>query len=1044
MNKTLLCTWRRNILRRILSGIFLIGMFVTAAAQQNRQDAVKGTVLDDKQAPAVGATIVVKGTNRGTIADGQGKFSIEASSRDTLQISLIGYLPQEIPVGSQAEVTVWLKENLLSIEDVVVVGFGVQRKETVTGAINSIGSKEILRSPTANVTNALAGKMAGLTAVQRGGEPGKDGATFKIRGIGTLNEGSESAPLILIDGIERTSLDVIDPNEIETINILKDASATAVYGVRGANGVILVTTKTGQPGRAQVTLTSNFGWQSYTMMPELVNAYEWATLYNEGLAHENSTKAPFPQEALDAWKNHTSPVLYPDVDWVDKLLRKSAPQQQYNVNVSGGSDRTKYFVSFGMLHQEGIYKEYDIDGVDFSVNPDYRRFNLRANLDIDVMKGMTLGLRLGTIFTDGNYPNASTSNIFDYLLRTVPGGGPGLINGKLVTGYSGDDPLENYERRVSNPIFDILEQGYQEYNTSTYNLSADLNYDLGFLVKGLSVRGKVAYDDYGTHRVAYTTGSIPQYTVVVDNDYEEGYRLVKASDETAFGAKESYSTRYRNVYLEGGISYAGQFGRHSVTALALYNQRVQDNPSFQYDLPKGLLGFVGRITYNFDNRYLAEFNAGYNGSENFAEGKRFGFFPAFSLGWILTEEKFIPRNKFLTYAKIRGSYGEVGNDQIGGDRYLYLPPTFVYGSNGYNFGTFGQNSQYYPASAEGSVGNSDVTWERAKKANIGLDLKMFDNQLSFTGDYFWEKRDNILWDYGTVPSIVGTTLSAANLGRVDNKGFELELGWNSKVRNFEYWISGVFSYAKNKIVYMDEAKQAYPYLAQTGYSVGQYKGYINEGFINTDADLENQPAHGWGGDRWAKGELNFIDINGDGIVDTNDRVTIGYGSYPEITFGVNLGFQWKGFEVSALLQGAANVSLYLKQSAVCPLYYTRSAQKWHMGRWTEERYLAGEKITYPRILSDNISSPSFLDQNPLSTFWLYDASYLRLRNLEIAYTLKSKTLKNSGISSIRLYVSGTNLFTITGMDNFDPEAPSGIGSFYPMQKVYNVGVKLVF
>lgn len=523
--------------------------------------------------------------------------------------------------------TVWLKENLLSIEDVVVVGFGVQRKETVTGAINSIGSKEILRSPTANVTNALAGKMAGLTAVQRGGEPGKDGATFKIRGIGTLNEGSESAPLILIDGIERTSLDVIDPNEIETINILKDASATAVYGVRGANGVILVTTKTGQPGRAQVTLTSNFGWQSYTMMPELVNAYEWATLYNEGLAHENSTKAPFPQEALDAWKNHTNPVLYPDVDWVDKLLRKSAPQQQYNVNVSGGSDRTKYFVSFGMLHQEGIYKEYDIDGVDFSVNPDYRRFNLRANLDIDVMKGMTLGLRLGTIFTDGNYPNASTSNIFDYLLRTVPGGGPGLINGKLVTGYSGDDPLENYERRVSNPIFDILEQGYQEYNTSTYNLSADLNYDLGFLVKGLSVRGKVAYDDYGTHRVAYTTGSIPQYTVVVDNDYEDGYRLVKASDETAFGAKESYSTRYRNVYLEGGISYAGQFGRHSVTALALYNQRVQDNPSFQYDLPKGLLGFVGRITYNFDNRYLAEFNAGYNGSENFAEGQTVRLLP---------------------------------------------------------------------------------------------------------------------------------------------------------------------------------------------------------------------------------------------------------------------------------------------------------------------------------------------------------------------------------------------------------------------------------
>lgn len=1010
--------------------------------------ALKGTVLSDKKQAAVGATVVVKGTNRGVITDANGRFTIQVSAADTLHVSMIGFQSRTIRVGNNVNLEVVLSEEFLAIDDVVVVGYGVQRKETVTGAITSIGSEEILRSPTANVSNALAGKMAGLTTVQRGGEPGKDGATFKIRGVGTLNDGNESAPLILIDGIERGSIDMIDPNEIESINILKDASATAVYGVRGANGVIIVTTRSGDEGSARVTLTTNLGWQSYTMMPQLVNAYEWATLYNEGIKNEGSTKTPYSQVALDAWRDHTDPVLYPDIDWVDKMFRKSAPQQQYNINVSGGTEVTKYFVSFGMLHQEGIYKEYDIEGVDFSINPDYRRFNLRANLDINVAKGLKLDLRLGSIFTDGNYPNTSTGNIFDYVTRTTPGGSPGLIDGKLITSYSGNDPMDAAGRTVSNPINDILGDGFQETNTSTYNLSANLKYDLTPLLKGLSIHGKVAYDDYGVHNVKYTTGGIPQYGVVIDENHEDGYYLTKTTDESTFYATESYSnSRYRNVYLEGGINYAGQFGRHGVTALALYNQRTQNSPSFTYNLPKGLLGFVGRVTYNFDNRYLAEMNVGYNGSENFAEGRRFGFFPAFSMGWLLTEEKFIPRNNIVTYVKVRGSYGEVGNDQIGGNRYMYMPSTFSYGTTaagGYNFGVLGQNVQYYNGALEGKVGNELVTWERAKKANIGADIKMFNDQLNFTGDYFWEKRDNILWEYGTVPSIVGTTLSASNLGKVDNKGFELELGWNSRANNFEYWVTGIFSYSKNKIIYMDEAKQRYDYLSKTGYSVGQYKGYINEGFINTVEDLENQPAHGWGGSGWDRGELNFIDVNGDGIVDPYDKVTIGHGPYPEMTFGLNLGFRIKGFEVSALLQGAANVTLYLKQSAVCPLYYGRSAQKWHMGRWTEERYLAGEKITYPRMLSDNISSPSFIDQNPMSTFWLYDASYLRLRNLEIAYNIKSKTLKRAGISSLRVYVNGSNLLTLTGLDDFDPEAPSGIGAFYPMQKIYNVGVKIAF
>lgn len=1005
---------------------------------------IRGIVRDNNRLPLVGATVIVKGTSQGVIADKDGKFSLEVKSSDILVANMVGFLPKEILVGNAKFIEFIMSESVKEIDNVIVIGYGIQKKETVTGAINSIGSKDILRSPSASVSNSIIGRLPGLTAVQRSGEPGQDGSIFKIRGIGTLNDGAESAPLIMIDGVERSTLDLLDPNEIESINILKDASSTAVYGVRGANGVILITTKSGSVGKPEITLSANFGWQSYTMMPKLVNAYEWATLYNEGIANEKSSKTPYSQVAMDAWKNHTSPVIYPDVDWVDMMFRNNAPQQQYNVNISGGSEKMKYFVSFGTLHQEGIYKDHNIEGVNFSVNPNYRRFNIRTNLDIKVTNRINLGINLGSFFTDGNYANTSTSLIFDYITRTNPGGSIGVLDGKLITAYSGNDPLIGAGRTLTNPVSAVIADGFREFTSNTYNLTLNLNYDLSFIVNGLSARVKVGYDDFVSHTVNYTLSGVPEYSVVITNpDDPNGYYLVKNNYEYPFTASESYQGRYRNVYIETSLNYSRIFGRHRVTALALYNQKTQNDPGFQYDLPKGLLGFVGRITYNYDNRYLAEYNMGYNGSENFAEGRRFGFFPAFSLGWLVTEEKFIPKNKILTSMKIRGSYGEVGNDKIGGNRYLYLPSTFTYGSNGYNFGTYGQNVQYYPASAEGTIGNPFVTWERAKKSDIGVDMKMFSNKLSFTGDLFWEKRDNILWNFGTMPSTIGATLSAANLGKVNNKGIELELGWESGIREFNYRLIGTFSYAKNKIIYMDEPKQAYDYLSQTGYSVDQYKGYINEGFINTTADLENQPAHGWGS-LWDKGELNFIDVNGDGIINSYDKVCIGYGPYPEINYGLSIGLSWKNLELNALLQGVTNVTLYLKQSAVCPLYYSRSAQKWHLGRWTEERYLAGETITYPRMLSDNINSPSFIDQNPMSTFWLYDASYLRLRNLELAYNYRSVKLKNRGISLIRIYLNGTNLLTFSNMENFDPEAPSGIGSFYPMQKIYNMGFKVIF
>ncbi len=1034
----------------LILSVLLLGNICHAAASGSPSPAkpagyvLKGTVVNAQGgAPSVGATVMVKGTTNGGYVAADGTYSIEVNGDQTLIVSMIGYITQEIPINSRVRIDVTLQEDVMDIEEVVFVGYGAQKKQTITGAIASVGTEELLRSPSANVTNTLAGRIPGLTTIQRSGEPGSDGATLRVRGIGTLRDGDEAAPLIVIDGVERSSLDLIDANEIETINVLKDASATAVYGVRGANGVILVTTRQGDKGRPQVSVSSNFGWQTYTMMPEMVNSYDYVTLYNEGIDNENSTLAKFPEEIIQKYKDHSSPVIYPDVDWIELLFNDSAPVQKYNVNVSGGTDRVSYFVSYGMTHQTGMFKEYPFEGIDFSMNPDYSRQNLRANLNIDVTDRLKLGMNVSSVFTNGYYSGMNTSLIFDYLLRTTPHSNPGIVDGKIISGYSGDDPLEGM-RLGENVFYRALSEGYKEVNSTTFNITANLSYDMSFLLKGLSLNGRVAYDDYGEHSVAYKT-TIPLYSVMItDTDDPDGYELVRTTDESSFNASESYGSRYRNVYLEGSVNYNLSVRFTHLTAMVLYNQKTSMNPSYAYSLPKGLLGLVSRVTYNYDNRYLAEFNLGYNGSENFAEGKRFGLFPAVSAGWIITEEPFFPKNQVLTYLKLRGSYGEVGNDQIGGQRYMYLPSSFQYGVNGYNFGTYGVNSQFYSGSKEGVAGNSDVTWERARKANVAVDVKMFSNRLTFTGDLFQEKRDNILWDYGTVTALVGTTLAAANLGKVDNHGFEMDLRWSDKIGDdFVYYLSGTFSYAKNKIIYKDEPEPAYDYMYETGYSVGQYKGYVNEGFINTTADLENQPAHSWGS-LWDKGELNFIDVNGDGIVDTNDRVTIGYGPTPEVNYSFSLGFNWKNFEFSTLWQGVTNVSVYLKQSAVYAMYYGRTVQQWHMGRWTEERYLAGEEITYPRVLSLNTMSPSFIDQNPLSTYWLYDASYLRLRNLEIAYNLRSERLKKVGISNARFYVNGSNLLTFSPMKNFDPEAPSGVGTFYPAQKVYNVGFNIIF
>jgi TonB-linked SusC/RagA family outer membrane protein len=1016
---------------------------VSQSSQQ--QKTISGKIVDASGAQMPGVSVVVKGTTQGSISDNTGSYTISSVPNNaTLIFSFIGMKSQEIQVLGKSIINVTLLEENVGLAEVVVVGYGTQKRETVTGAINSVRSEAILSSPATNISSALTGRVPGLTVVQRSGEPGNDVSNLKIRGIGTLRTGAESNPLILVDGVERNTINEIDANEIETFNVLKDASATAVFGVRGANGVILITTKTGKKGPAKINLSASQGFQSFTMYPNFVSAYEWATLYNEGTRNQGGPAAvlPFDEAKLQIIKDNSNPAVYPNTDWKKLLLRSFAPQTRFGLNISGGNELGSYFVSFGLLNQKGIFKEWNLEGKDFKTNPEFKRYNLRTNFDYKITDKLKADLKVGAIFTDGNYARNSSSSVFSLLIKTTPLMA-GVVDGKLIgaTQYS-NDPLGGIRSTVSNPIRQLNQAGYMIATSNTYNLNLRLTYDLNDLLKGLSVTGMGAYDADYDYTKQYSK-TLPDYTIVVDNTKEKGYYLAQNTDEGAFGFSESYDSRSRSLYFEAAINYANTFGNHSVTGLLMYNQKKIDSPSFQFGIPMGYLGYVGRATYNYANRYMFEANVGYNGSEQFAPDKRYGFFPAFSAGWTVTEEPFYTKNKILTYLKFRGSYGEVGNDKTGGDRFLYLPSVYNLNQTGYAFGEKGITQQTYPGVTEGKIGNPEVTWERAKKLDIGLNMRLFEDKMTIAGDYFHERRSNILWNYGTIPGVVGATLPAANLGIVENQGYEIEAGWRSIIRNVNYYVNGNLSFARNKIIFMDEPPQPETYLYQTGFPVGQIRAWRTEGFINTYEELANLPAMGWGGVLWDRGERKFIDINGDGKINDFDKTPYGYGDYPEFNYGINIGIDWKGFSIDALFQGVANVTMYMTTTAAVPLLYSESgAQDWMMERWTEERYLAGEKITFPRMLRQNDISPSF--QGGLVDASMQNANYLRLRNLEVAYRYSSTALKKTGISFIRFYINGRNLLTFTKTKNFDPEAASGTGAYYPQVKVYNIGLDLQF
>jgi TonB-linked SusC/RagA family outer membrane protein len=1017
-----------------LTLMFVVGMNSLLLAQNVQ---ITGKVTDTGGEPVPGVTVIQKGTTNGTITDFEGNYSLNVPSGSVLAFTFIGLESKEVSVGNQRVINVQMTSALFDLDEIQVVAYGQQKKVSVTGAISSVDSEELLKSPSATVANSLAGKVTGLSTIQFSGQPGADDPTIYVRGVASLSEG-RSQPLMIVDGVERSFMQ-LDANEIESVSVLKDASATAVYGVRGANGVIIVTTKRGVKGAAKISTSFSSGIQQPTRLLEFADSYTYGMRYNEAQLNDNPAltagQLRFSPEALNAFNSGSDPLIYPDTDWLDYILKPSAMQYMGNVNISGGSDNVQYFVSVGYLDQGGLFETFDSQ---YDYNFSHKRYNYRTNLDINVTETTKVGITAGGRVGVTNQPNAKDGmdQLFRLIYWSVPFSGPGIVDGKYI--LNGNYYIANQKKDGLDPFYG---RGFSNILNNNLNFDIDLNQDLKFITKGLSFRTKVAYNTNYTHskiRNSSVANYEPFFRSDIDPDADPSDRSIvyrKSGSDGNLGYNESYG-KGRNWYLDAGFSYNRGFGLHNVGALVLYNQNKVYYPAQFREIPTGLVGLVGRVTYDYKTKYLFDFNIGYNGSENFAKDKRFGVFPALSAGWIITEETFMEALPFLNYLKIRASFGLVGNDKIGGDRFLYLPDSYNPSSGGYSFGT--DNPTNRTAASEGKIGNPDVTWETAQKQNIGVDMRFLNGKLGINFDYFIENRKDILTFRGTVPGYVAYILPAVNIGEVENKGFEVETRWNQSVSNdFRYWINLNISHARNTIIFMDEVPQNEDYLYRTGHSVSQPFGYLFDKFFSqADVDNTNIPDHQY---NLKPGDMVYQDLNGDGVIDQDDQRAIGHPQYPEFNFGANLGFRLKRVDLSMSWAGATNASRMLGETYRVAFGATQDRsllQYMADGRWTPE---TADVATYPRmtLVGQNNNTKD-------SDFWLRDASYIRLKNLELGYNFAGSFLNRFGIRNLKAFLNGYNLITIDKLKIADPESRTGSDSAYPLTKVYNLGVKVDF
>lgn len=1081
-----------------------------------QKKTITGKVVDNTGLSVIGATVIEAGTSNGAVTDLDGNFSLEVAENATIIISCIGFSDKTIETGNGSLFSIVLEADNQLLDEVVVTAFATQKRVNVTGAITAVKGDDILQAPVANVSSALVGITPGLSAITTSGEPGQDAANIAIRGISSYS--GNTSPLIVIDGIEQPEsqamsiMNSLNPNDILGISVLKDASSTAVYGIRAANGVIIITTRRGQTGRPKVSFSGNFGLTSATNLQRGLSSYEYALFRNEAVYNElafngsDYTSYLFTEDDLWKFQNNrdftpeevaamnltpeqkqqllNSPALYyGSSDAYSELYSRVAPQWQANVSVSGGTDRVKYYVSMNYFDQQSIMQNANYFGI--KTGSRYQRYNVRANIDIDLFKNTTLSVN-----TSGQYGvtqgpgTGSLYSRYSGIMQIIYEGNPFLnraliMDDKLITDF--DYPIGSVQyglrqrtaaEMTGSWLPALLGRSLGTNTNTRVDVTMRLRHDMSYLLKGLWAQASVRYQENFT-RTVIQSFAIPSYTVrrsqTNPNEYEYFGGTVGADsyDAGSWGGM-------RDFYVDASLNWQGNFGKHNIGALALFRATKYTMPYDDFNTPSGLIGTSARVTYDYDTRYMAEINFAYNGTENFAKGKRFGFFPAFSLGWVVSNEPFFPKKFFMSFLKLRGSYGLVGNDQIGGRRYLYLPGTYSINlgpgsftgtdsgsiaGNYYQFGTnTGAYNTIYYGSAEGTIGNPDVTWEKSVKVSAGIEAKFFKNRLYLTADYFSEDRSDILTTLGVIPATFGVpegNTSPVNVGRVTNKGFEIVLGWEDKVGDFGYYIEGNVTYAKNKIIYMAEAPNPYDWMNETGHSIGQRFGYKTDGYYDTLEELNSRPYFQDAANQVTLGDIKYLDLNGDGIINYKDMAPIGYPNRPQFQFGGKIGFSYKGFDLSMVFSGTAQGTYYIER-IVSPFYKRAgNAFRWqYEGRWTAEKAASGAKITYPRAVWN--ASEDQYNFGPKSEQWALSSDHLRLKNIEIGYSFSpdSRFMKKAKISGLRIYVNANNVFTMFDkMKEYgiDPETQDNIGGsegpisyVFPLTRTTNIGVNIQF
>jgi TonB-linked SusC/RagA family outer membrane protein len=1045
-------------MKRIILFFQLILMMLPGVLLAQSRE-ITGTVKD-LGGTLPGAAVIEKGVaNNGTITENNGHFKLTLrGTSNVIIIRFIGYVSQEINIAGKNTVDVTMQANNNGLDEVVVVGFTPSKRITSTGASSTISAADIRTVPTANVQNALMGKLPGFFAQQSSGQPGKDASDFFIRGVSSLNANGNQ-PLILVDDIEYSydQLQQINVNEIENITILKDASTTAIYGIKGANGVLVVTTRRGKAGAPKINLRVEGGLQNPTITPKFLDSYNTALLINE--AQTNDGLVPtFSQNDLNLFQNGSDPYGHPNVNWYDKIFKKYSYQANTNLDISGGNGIVKYFISGGALSQNGLNRDFEDPTDQVNTNYYFKRYNFRSNLDLKANKTLDLRLDITTRFSDINQPGSENAinGIYNFTQET-PFSAPFINpNGSFAYNYSKFTPgaLPTLNARLAG-------DGYQHFRRTDFNALFGAVQKLDNITQGLSVTARVAYastDQFS--RGVNNFGNYPSYHY---NPVTNSYSLKPNAPYVFgtyiyFGNTNIYNT---NLNIQLFSNYERSFGKNHYTGLLLLNQQSytpyaaadgNGNPTLggtDVGVPQKFRGISAKGGYDYDGKYLIDLNVAYNGTDRFSAAHRYGFFPALGIGYNMASEKFF-KDAFPTFSlfKIRGSFGLVGSDAAPGNRYVYTQ-TYNKGG-GYNFG---QSQQNYTTISEGSLGNDNVVWEKNRKADIGIDMNFLNDKLSATIDVFHDVRYDQLITPGGISQVLGVGLPAINIGRVQNQGFDGQISYHNTIGTVQYNTAFVFSYAKNKILYESEATPVYPWLLHTGHPINQPFGYHYLGYY-TAADvteIANYKAAHQGtnaGNSIAipdnglpvqPGDLRYQDLNGDGVINVYDQRAIGNPNLANTTLGLSVGIVYKGFSISALFQGAFNYSFILSGTAIEP--FQSQFQPIDLKRWTPETAATAE---FPRLTSipGTVNSPSAYP----SDYWLINAYYVRLKTVDIGYQFPTKLLPFH-ISNARIYMSAYNLITWDNYSKYqqDPEISTNtVGDAYINQRVVNLGLQVGF